>query len=51
MREDFEEELSSYKHRIAELEKQIELQLDKYRLLETYCDDLKNQMSILRQEH
>ncbi len=42
MRDDYEEEMGSYKYRIAELEKQNELQNDKYRLLESYCDDLKN---------
>ena len=42
MQEDFDEEIGSYKCKLSELQKQIEIWQDKYKLLENYCEgDLK----------
>lgn len=44
MRDDFEEEINQYKFRIGEQQKQIEILQDKYKLLENYNEDMKEQM-------
>eukprot|EP00347_Sterkiella_histriomuscorum_P002884 403366426 len=52
MREDFDEEVSQYKYKISELQKQLEILHDKYKLLENYCEgDLKESINRLKQDH
>ncbi|CDW77066.1 guanylate-binding n-terminal domain containing protein [Stylonychia lemnae] len=51
MKDDFDDEISQYKYTLGEYQKQLEIMQDKYKLLENYTEDLKDQINRQKQEH